>query len=525
MALTIHQEEDAQRQLQVKVEVPEERVQKEMRRKARVLARELHVPGFRPGKAPYNVIAGRVGEDALRAEAADELLQAVFQEMLEEIGVEPYAQVKADNPEMNPLTYEFVVPLSPVTELGDYRSIRKAKEVVAVTEEAVADALEHLRTHHEVVEPVDRPVQAGDIVTVGGTGSFVDANGNAQPLFEEDRTDLLMDEDVLFKGTPFVASLLGHEAGDGVEITFTFPEEFDDDTLAGREASFQLTILDVKKRELPELDDDLAKQDGKYETLDELREALRGELEKQAEQQARADFLEQMVDEMLAQATLNYPPAALEAELDELVEDLKTQVTRSGWEWDDYLRLQNESEEALRERMQENATTRLKRNLVLSKFVMEEKLTLAEDAVTAAIEKQVSSFEEEGLRDYMRNYFLNGPGRESIASQLLIDLIIDRLEAVGAGNAPDLAALAEEAEATADEASLDDESSETETSEDETSVDEVPADETSLDETSVDEASVDDETSEDEAGAAPVETATDEAGAEAAESPEAAAAE
>lgn len=525
MALTIHQEEDAQRQLQVKVEVPEERVQKEMRRKARVLARELHVPGFRPGKAPYNVIAGRVGEEALRAEAADELLQAVFQEMLEEIGVEPYAQVKADNPEMNPLTYEFVVPLSPVTELGDYRSIRKAKEVVAVTEEAVADALEHLRTHHEVVEPVDRPVQAGDIVTVGGTGSFVDANGNAQPLFEEDRTDLLMDEDVLFKGTPFVASLLGHEAGDGVEITFTFPEEFDDDTLAGREASFQLTILDVKKRELPELDDDLAKQDGKYETLDELREALRGELEKQAEQQARADFLEQMVDEMLTQATLNYPPAALEAELDELVEDLKTQVTRSGWEWDDYLRLQNESEEALRERMQENATTRLKRNLVLSKFVMEEKLTLAEDAVTAAVEKQVSSFEEEGLRDYMRNYFLNGPGRESIASQLLIDLIIDRLEAVGAGNAPDLAALAEEAEATADEASLDDESSETETSEDETSVDEVPADETSLDETSVDEASVDDETSEDEAGAAPVETATDEAGAEAAESPEAAAAE
>jgi trigger factor len=389
----------------------------------------------------------------------------------------------------------------------------------------VADALEHLRTHHEVVEPVDRPVQAGDIVTVSGTGSFVDTNGNAQPLFEEDRTDLLMDEDVLFKGTPFVASLLGHEAGDGVEITFTFPEEFDDDTLAGRETSFQLTILDVKKRELPELDDDLAKQDGKYETLDELREALRGELEKQAEQQARADFLEQMVDEMLTQATLNYPPAALEAELDELVEDLKTQVTRSGWEWDDYLRLQNESEEALRERMQENATTRLKRNLVLSKFVMEEKLTLAEDAVTAAVEKQVSSFEEEGLRDYMRNYFLNGPGRESIASQLLIDLIIDRLEAVGAGNAPDLAALAEEAEATADEASLDDESSETETSEDETSVDEVPADETSLDETSVDEASVDDETSEDEAGAAPVETATDEAGAEAAESPEAAAAE
>ena len=498
MALTIHQEEDAQRQLQVKVEVPEERVQKEMRRKARVLARELHVPGFRPGKAPYNVIVSRVGEDALRAEAADGLLQAVFQEMLEEIAVEPYAQVKADNPQMNPLTFEFVVPLSPVTELGDYRSIRQAKEVVAVTDEAVADALEHLRTHHEVVEPVDRPVQAGDIATVGGTGSFVDANGNAQPLFNEERTDLLMDEDVLFKGTPFVAGLLGHEAGDGVEIAFTFPEDYDDDTLAGRDASFQLTILDVKKRELPELDDDLAKQDGKYETLDELRDALRSELEKQAEQQARNDFLEQMLDEMLALATLNYPPAALEAELDELVEDLKTQVTRSGWEWDDYLRLQNESEEALREQMQENAATRLKRNLILTKFAVEEKLTLAEDAMAAAIEKQVSGFEQEGLRDYMRNYFLNGPGRETLASQLLMDLIVDRLEAIGAGNAPDLDALVEEAETTADEVSAD----------------EVSVDETAEDETSVDEAS-----------AAPAEMAADEAGTEAAESPEAAAAE
>ncbi|MCA9990708.1 MAG: trigger factor [Ardenticatenaceae bacterium] len=503
MALTIHQEEDAQRQLQVKVEVPEERVQKEMRRKARVLARELHVPGFRPGKAPYNVIVSRVGEDALRAEAADGLLQAVFQEMLEEIAVEPYAQVKADNPQMNPLTFEFVVPLSPVTELGDYRSIRQAKEVVAVTDEAVADALEHLRTHHEVVEPVDRPVQAGDIATVGGTGSFVDANGNAQPLFNEERTDLLMDEDVLFKGTPFVAGLLGHEAGDGVEIAFTFPEDYDDDTLAGRDASFQLTILDVKKRELPELDDDLAKQDGKYETLDELRDALRSELEKQAEQQARNDFLEQMLDEMLALATLNYPPAALEAELDELVEDLKTQVTRSGWEWDDYLRLQNESEEALREQMQENAATRLKRNLILTKFAVEEKLTLAEDAMAAAIEKQVSGFEQEGLRDYMRNYFLNGPGRETLASQLLMDLIVDRLEAIGAGNAPDLDALVEEAETTADEVSAD-----------EVSADEVSVDETAEDETSVDEAS-----------AAPAEMAADEAGTEAAESPEAAAAE
>ena len=503
MALTIHQEEDAQRQLQVKVEVPEERVQKEMRRKARVLARELHVPGFRPGKAPYNVIVSRVGEDALRAEAADGLLQAVFQEMLEEIAVEPYAQVKADNPQMNPLTFEFVVPLSPVTELGDYRSIRQAKEVVAVTDEAVADALEHLRTHHEVVEPVDRPVQAGDIATVGGTGSFVDANGNAQPLFNEERTDLLMDEDVLFKGTPFVAGLLGHEAGDGVEIAFTFPEDYDDDTLAGRDASFQLTILDVKKRELPELDDDLAKQDGKYETLDELRDALRSELEKQAEQQARNDFLEQMLDEMLALATLNYPPAALEAELDELVEDLKTQVTRSGWEWDDYLRLQNESEEALREQMQENAATRLKRNLILTKFAVEEKLTLAEDAMAAAIEKQVSGFEQEGLRDYMRNYFLNGPGRETLASQLLMDLIVDRLEAIGAGNAPDLDALVEEAETTADEVSAD----------------EVSADEVSVDETAEDETSVD------EAGAAPAEMAADEAGTEAAESPEAAAAE
>ena len=503
MALTIHQEEDAQRQLQVKVEVPEERVQKEMRRKARVLARELHVPGFRPGKAPYNVIVSRVGEDALRAEAADGLLQAVFQEMLEEIAVEPYAQVKADNPQMNPLTFEFVVPLSPVTELGDYRSIRQAKEVVAVTDEAVADALEHLRTHHEVVEPVDRPVQAGDIATVGGTGSFVDANGNAQPLFNEERTDLLMDEDVLFKGTPFVAGLLGHEAGDGVEIAFTFPEDYDDDTLAGRDASFQLTILDVKKRELPELDDDLAKQDGKYETLDELRDALRSELEKQAEQQARNDFLEQMLDEMLALATLNYPPAALEAELDELVEDLKTQVTRSGWEWDDYLRLQNESEEALREQMQENAATRLKRNLILTKFAVEEKLTLAEDAMAAAIEKQVSGFEQEGLRDYMRNYFLNGPGRETLASQLLMDLIVDRLEAIGAGNAPDLDALVEEAETTAAEASAD-----------EVSADEVSVDETAEDETSVDEAS-----------AAPAEMAADEAGTEAAESPEAAAAE
>lgn len=448
MTLTIRTEEDEQRQLKVTVEVPEARIEDQMRRTARKVARDVMVPGFRRGKAPYNVIVQRVGREALRSEAVEELINPVFEEALEEVDVQPYGQVSVDDLQMEPLVMSFTIPMEPVVDLGDYRTIRRQVDEAEVGEDAVQEALEHLRTHHQVLEPVNRPLMSGDVAAVSGTGEIVEDDAT-EVIMDEERVELLMDPESTFPGTDFVDNLIGMEVGDEGEFSVTFPEDYDEEELSGRTATFSLTVLDVKSRYLPELDDDLAKAEGDYETLEELREALRENLQEQAEQRARDELLEGFVDDVSGQAQIVYPPAVVEEELTQMVESLKSQATRSGWQWDDYLTLQGETEDSLRESWLEQAQKRVQRGLIVRELIQREKLSLGEEELNKAIDERLDRFEtNEELREQMREFFRQGQGLEMVSNDLIMDRVYERIEAIVTGNAPDLDALEAEEAAT-----------------------------------------------------------------------------
>jgi trigger factor len=469
VTLTVHTEEDDQRQLALTVEVPEEDVQKAMRQAARKLAGEVRVPGFRKGKAPYSVIVARVGEDYLRSEAIDNMVQPSFEEALEEIDVIPYAQPSLDDIQPQPLVYKFTVPLEPTVVLDEaYRELRKDVEAVAISDEAINAALEQARVRHQVVEPVERAVEAGDLISMSGKGVVMvpvvldveegEDAGDAvvelkeETLFNEEQIELLMDDEVLFAGTPFVENILGLSAGDEASFSFSFPEDFDEEELAGREASFEITVLDVKSRTLPELDDELAKLEGDYETLDELREALHTNLRTQAESEAKNELIEGMIDDLAENVTIVYPPAAVEVEIDGLVDNMKQQMERSGWIWEDYLKMQGLNDVTVRDNFRENAEKSLTRRLVLRQFIFDEKLTVDAEDVDAKIEERLADFgDNEDLRKSMRQYFTTGYGLEMMSSEILMDKVSERAEAIYAGQAPDLAELEAVAEAADEE--------------------------------------------------------------------------
>jgi trigger factor len=261
--------------------------------------------------------------------------------------------------------------------------------------------------------------------------------------------ELLMDPESTFPGTDFVDNLIGMEVGDEGEFSVTFPEDYDEEELAGRTATFSLTVLDVKSRYLPELDDDLAKAEGDYETLEELRESLRENLQEQAEQRARDELLEGFVDDVSGQAQIVYPPAVVEEELTQMVESLKNQATRSGWQWDDYLTLQGETEESLRESWLEQAQKRVQRGLIVRELIQREKLSLGEEELDKAIDERLDRFEaNEELREQMREFFRQGQGLEMVTNDLIMDRVYERIEAIVTGNAPDLEALEAEKAAT-----------------------------------------------------------------------------
>lgn len=482
MTLTIHTEQDDQRQLHLTIEVPEERVEKQMRETARKLAKDINLPGFRRGKAPYSVILNRMGRDSLRAEAVEDILQPVFAEVLDEINPEIYAQAQFDDLEMEPLVLKFTIPLTPEVALGDYRSLRKEIEPVAVTDKAIAEALKRIRTRYQELEEVDRPAAEGDMIVLSGRGELilgeeveeeaeetavaaesdetengetaVDeadeelADDNDDVLFDSDRLEIPLDDTEIFPGTPFVENLVGLAVGENKEFTFTFPEEYEEEELAGKEAMFNVQILEVKSRHLPELDDELAQKEG-HETLAELEDITRERLQELAESEARNELVDSMVKEMVEMATLVYPPAAVEMEIDGRISSFKNQVTRSGWQWEDYLKLNTTTETSLRDDFREGAEEAVRQQLVLRQFVFDEKLKIQEADVEAKLEERIASFKDnETLANSMRDYYLKGAGFDMLSGEILMEKVAERMTAIYNGTAPSLEEL--EAEETAD---------------------------------------------------------------------------
>lgn len=477
MTLTIHTEEDEQRQLAVTIEVAESRVQDAMRRTVRKLARDVHVPGFRRGKAPYNVMLRRFGKEAIRAEAIEELIQPVFEEALDEVAVEPYAQATFEDMQMEPLVLKFTIPLQPTIKLGDYRSLRKEVEAATVTDEALEDALKRVRVRHQVLEEVDRPVEAGDLVSLSGSGELVaeevvedetavdetavdETEADPQEaleelvnriIFNEENIDFVMDSSETFPNTPFVDNIIGMAAGEEKTFRFTFPADYEDEELAGKEAEFEIAILNVQRRELPELTDELAKEEGPFETVDELRDALRERLQEQAEAEAKNELIEGMIDDLLKDAEIVYPPAAVEQEIDDMVANFKNQAKRSGWDWEDFLKLQGNSEDDIRENFRETAVERVQRQLILRQFVLDEKLSVTAEDIDSYVEDRVKMFgDNEELQESMRNYYRSGYGFDMISSEVLMDKAYQRIQAILAGSAPDLDSLEDEAEVSDD---------------------------------------------------------------------------
>lgn len=461
MTLTIHTEEDNQRQLLLTIEVDEARVENAMRAAASKLSRDIVIPGFRRGKAPYSVVLRRIGYDALRAEAVEEMINPIFEEALQDMGdLQIFSQPSLTKVEVKPTVLHFAVPLVPRVDLGDYRSLRQEIKPVQVTAEAVNAALKQLQLKHQTLEDVDRAAEMGDMLTVSGIGKLVAVppteseetvaetpddtpadetavTPDESIIFAEEHLPLPLVADETFPGTNFVDYLAGLQTGDEARFNITFPADYVDAELAGKTAAFTINILNVQSRYLPPFNDELALLEGE-ETLDALQEKVHHDLYHSAADSAQTEVIDQMVETILPLATIVYPPAAVEEELDNMIQTIKNEAQRAGWEWDDYVRLQNRSEAAIREMYRFPAEERLKRSLIVRQFLQNEKITLQPEDIAAAIDKQISGYSDQTMRDGIRSYYEQGNGLETVTRVILHDKLYERISAIFSGTAPDL---------------------------------------------------------------------------------------
>ncbi len=449
-----------------------DRLEQAKQEAARKLAKRVNIPGFRKGKVPYRILVNYVGEGAVLEEAVELLGNNLYKDALEQSGIDPYGPGELEDFKLEPQpTLIFVVPMQPEIKLNDYRAVRLDYTPPTIEDEDVTRSMKMLQEQQALVEESHKPVEAGNRVTMDihaevlPEGEVAEAEAEehehehdehaphtpgAEPLLHEHDAVMILDEEHDEPAPGFRDALIGANVDERREFELTYPddkEEYED--LAGRRAKFYVTIKKIETITLPALNDDLAArltaEEEKPLTLLELRMRVRENLQKAADQRVKSDYARQALDKITEQATVSFPEAMVNDQLEDYLERLDRDLRQRGLTLDDYMRISGKTRENLYEDYRETAILNLKRSLVLREVLQAEQVTVGEEAVNEEIERILLQFGAQG--EGLRSMFENQGMRNNVRNDLLEQHVLDRIVAIAKGEAPELSAAPVEPEA------------------------------------------------------------------------------
>jgi trigger factor len=372
-------------QFVLNVEVEPERLQQPLRRAAQRLTKRRPMAGFRPGKAPYDLVERTYGKELIVDEMMAEIGNDLYREALDQAEVEPYARAEFEITQIEPLTLKVTVPAEPKVILGDYATISVSKETITVAEEEIEHVLSQLQEEQALWVPVERGAQMGDQVQIDALGTTDD-----EQRIEQNDLTLELSDQVTPEG--FGENLVGAASGETKEFDIEYPIDFRDKDLAGKTVHFQVTIQAVKEKELPDLDDGLAQSLGEHESLADLRDDVRHKLLERKEAEASEAALEEALNALVEQATIEYPPIALEHEIDIMQQNLVERLEQRGFTLEGYLRTTGKTLAQWRLESRPQAELRLKRALVLAEFAKAEDVKVSKEDLAEEVNRVSSQF-------------------------------------------------------------------------------------------------------------------------------------
>lgn len=376
------------------VEVEPEKMEQYKRRAARKISERGKIPGFRPGKAPYHMVVLNYGEQAVIEQAIDYFVDAEYSNILKEAEVEPGAAGSLESIDsLEPPKLTFRVPLAPEVDLGDYLSIRMPYEWSVPSQEEVDKALADLRQMYATTENVEREAQEGDYVLMDVKSETEELNrdGFAAVARTEGR-----DSDWPYNG--FGGELIGLKPGDVKTVKYTFPEDWDVEELKGKEVEMEVTVKTVRAVNLPELDDEFAKTVGAGETLDELVEAVKKDVEARSKNDYDDKYFVELIEKIKEGATFKYHEHSLEHEGEHVLEDLSNRLAQQGMDLDTYFKVRNTTrEQFIEEEVKPVAKKRFERSLILDEIVRREKLEVSDESLDAEFNNTLNAMIMQGL--------------------------------------------------------------------------------------------------------------------------------
>ena len=426
MKVTNEKTENSQAYLTIEMEPSE--MEESLESSYRRLVKRVNVPGFRKGKAPRAVLERHVGQESLLNEALDEMLPRAYEKALKEQEIDAIAQPEIEVVQTDPVIFKAVVPLRPVVRLGDYHSIKDAPQPVKVTDNDIKAVIEELRHQHAVWEPVQRPVDFGDLVVLD-----IDSDIEGEPFVNRKGAQYQVMSGSPAPAPGFAEQLKGMGQNEEKEFKLKFPSDYSRNEFADKEASFKVKVTEIKQENLPKVTNSFAEQvDPEIKTLKSLRQRISEDLTRSREERNQRDFEQRVIEAVVDLSEVAFPPILVDNEIHRLIENQSRRFQLQGGNMDEYLRTINKSEEELHEELHPVAEKRVAQSLVLGKITEEEKIEVTDSDIDDEIEAMIISTVEN--KEQLKKALNTPQTRQSIEQTLLVRKTVQRLGEIARGS-------------------------------------------------------------------------------------------
>ncbi|MGC7686552.1 trigger factor [Staphylococcus epidermidis] len=413
------------------VTVPAEKVNKALDQAFKKVVKQINVPGFRKGKVPRPIFEQRFGVEALYQDAVDILLPEAYGEAIEETEINPVAQPEVNVTQIEKgkdFIFEATVTVEPEVKLGDYKGLEIEKQETDLSDEELQESIDHSLSHlAEMVVKEDGAVENGDTVNIDFSGSV---DGEEFDGGQAEGYDLEIGSGSFIPG--FEEQIEGMKTGDEKDVVVTFPEEYHAEELAGKEATFKTKVNEIKFKDVPELNDEIANElDSEAESVDEYKENLRKRLSEQKATEAENTEKEEAINKATENASIDIPEAMINTELDRMIQEFGQRIQQQGLDLQTYYQISGQNEEQLRDQMKDDAEQRVKTNLTLTVIADEENIEVSDEDIDKELEKMSEQFNisVEDIKSTLGNTDIV---KNDVCIQKVIDLLRDNAKYVEA---------------------------------------------------------------------------------------------
>lgn len=412
-------------------------------RAARNISERKSVPGFRPGKAPYDVILRTFGEGLILEDAVDLLIEEIYPKALAEAGIEagaPGSLEKMENLDKSP-KFTFTVPLASLVKLGDYSSLKLPYDWKSPEESDVDKALEDIRRMYAKTENVNRPAALGDFVLVDIKG---DLEFEGKTVFERASFPVFItDKKEKVDEWPFVGfskKLIGVNVNENLSIKHRFSKSHPDKLIQSKEVSFNINVKMVRGTIFPEINEDFAKQLGAFESVQSLRDSIKANLASRSKADYDDEYFSKLIAEIKSKSEIKYAPQILEHEIKYVLEDIKARLAKQGMEFTAYLKSRElEEDKFISEEVQPIAVKRLERSLLLEEISKKEEIEISKEVFDNTFQQTyIEAAESENFQKYMKKktqppkQMMNALAMES-ANRAYLQQTLEKLKALATG--------------------------------------------------------------------------------------------